>query len=152
MWWWELVASYLHYLGVFGLIACLVSELALYRPPLDEPRARLIGAVDYAYLFTAVFLAGAGFLRVWLSPKSGDFFWRNGFFYVKLSCATLIGALSVVPTMHYYRYWKALRAGAAPAIADAEARRIRAFIWAQIALACLMPLWGLLMVRGLWLF
>ena len=152
MYWVDLIASYLHYVAIFGFVACLVGELALYRPPLDEPRTRVLGMIDLGYLVAAIVLMGAGFFRLWASPKTGAFFWRNGFFYVKLACATAIGTISLVPTMHFYRYGKALAAGTAQPIALAEERRVRGYIYAQLALACLMPLWGLLMARAFWLF
>ena len=152
MYWWDLLFSYLHYVAIFAFLACLVAELLLYQPPFDERRARALGMVDLAYLFVAIFLFGAGFMRLWVSPKTGDFFWRNGFFYVKIACGTMIGLLSIIPTMHYYRYGKALAQGSAPVIALVEERRIRGYIVAQLVLACLMPLWGLLMARAHWLF
>ena len=106
----DLVLAALHHLLLFGLVAMLASQAVLLRGPLDAPALRRIGRNDGVYGACAGLLLVTGLLRIGFGVKGHDFYLHNPWFHAKLGTIVLVGLLSILPTLEFARWRKALRA------------------------------------------
>jgi len=65
--------------------------------PLDEAGWKRLLAADDAWGVAAVLWIATGLARVFYGGKETDFYWRNGFFWVKLALFALIFVLELRP-------------------------------------------------------
>ncbi|KRA74722.1 hypothetical protein ASD78_10355 [Lysobacter sp. Root667] len=121
----DLLLAALHHLLVFALIAMLVAESTLLRGPLDAAALQRLARIDAGYGMAAGFLLVAGLLRVFYGAKGSDFYLHNPWFHAKLGAYVLIGLLSLLPTLRFLRWRKALSANPAflPEPADVARQR-----------------------------
>ena len=106
----DLLLAALHHLLVLGLIAMLVTELVLLRGTLDGAGLQRLARVDAGYGMNAGLLLAIGLLRVFYGLKGADFYLHNPWFHAKLGCFVLAGLLSILPTIRFMRWRKALAA------------------------------------------
>jgi putative membrane protein len=144
----EALAAYAHFLSIFTLVALLVVEAALYRPRLPGPTLLLLRRVDLFYGVAAGAVIVTGLLRVFFFAKGAAFYAANPVFWVKMALFLAVGLLSVPPTIHYMRSAKRL-SGDMLVVPDADYRRIRWYLRAQLLLVCFIPLAATLMARGI---
>jgi putative membrane protein len=95
-----LLAS-LHHLAAFALVAIVACELVLLRPGIDGATAKRIGMLDGFYGLAALLLLVAGFGRVFLGAKGGDFYLGSLAFWAKITLFLGIGCLSILPTLRF---------------------------------------------------
>ena len=125
--WRDFALASLHHVLVVGLIAMLASEMALLRGRPDATALQRLGLLDIGYGFTATALLVVGLLRVFQGLKGADFYLHNPWFHAKAGAFLLAALLSLVPTLAYARWRRALRddAGFVPdAAAWARAARL----------------------------
>jgi putative membrane protein len=92
----------------------------------------------------------SGFARVFFGGKSPDFYWYNGFFWIKLGLFGLVFALELTPMITFIRVRIARTRGTAPPRFSVDAYR-----WintAEIVLVVAIVFAAALMARGAWLF
>lgn len=141
----DALLAYAHYLAFVSVFVVLAIELALCRAPLDREAVRFISRVDVGYLVAAVAVLATGFARASLGSKGWAFYASNPFFWTKLGLFGVVGLISLVPTVAFFR-WS--RAGMAR-IARAEINRARTFVAVELGLLSLLPLFASLMSRGI---
>jgi len=134
-----LVAA-LHYIAILLTYGVLFGEFLLYRPALGTRSLELLRRIDLFYLFGAIAIILTGLLRLFTSIEGVPFYTHNPVFWLKMVMFLCVGLLSIVPTMHYVR---------AQTYGDAEHKRIRAFIVAQLVIFALIPFVASLMARGI---
>lgn len=138
-----LLAS-LHHLAVFALVAVVVAELVLASAPaLDLPRLRQLGRLDSAYGALAVVVLLIGGARVVHGLKGWAFYSGNPMFWAKLGAFAAVGLLSIVPTVRILRWRKAGKLPDAAALAS-----LRGWLWGEVLLLALIPIFAVLMARG----
>ena len=106
----DLLLASLHHLLFFGLIAMLVFEAALLRGAVDNAAVQRLAKLDAGYGMTAGLLLAVGIGRVFYGIKGYDFYLHNPWFHAKIGCFVLVGLLSILPTLRFVRWRKALRA------------------------------------------
>jgi putative membrane protein len=79
---------------------------------------------------------GLGLLRV------------NVFFWAKIGTFLVVGLLSIVQTVAIIRWRNALKSDAAFAPPADGIRRVRGYLWAEVALFLLLPVFAAAMARG----
>lgn len=132
-----------------GAAAIFARGRALSRP-LDEQGWTRLLAADNAWGIAALLWIASGLLRVFYGGKEPGFYWRNGFFWVKLALFALIFALELAPMTTFIRVRIARGKGAALPRFPLEAyRRINA---AELALVVVIVVVAAFMARGAWLF
>ncbi|GAB3092447.1 DUF2214 family protein [Lysobacter terrae] len=109
----DLLLASLHHLLFFALITMLVAESMLLRGPIDGRVVQRLARLDSGYGMSAGLLLGVGLLRVFYGVKGYDFYLHNPWFHAKLSCFVLAGLLSILPTIRFLRWRKALAANPA---------------------------------------
>lgn len=108
----DLLLASLHHLLFFALIAMLVTESVLLRGKIDAAVLQRLARLDAGYGMSAGLLLAVGLLRVFYGIKGYDFYLHNPWFHAKLGCFVLVGLLSILPTIRFLRWRKALRADA----------------------------------------
>jgi putative membrane protein len=132
-----------HHLLIFALFGVLAAELVLVRPALDRAAIERTARIDLWYGATAGAIVVVGFTRAVFAAKGWSYYEHNAFFWAKMATFVLVALLSVPPTMRYLR-WR--RRATVPSAA--EVALVRRFLWAEVALFALLPVFAAAMARG----
>jgi putative membrane protein len=139
----------LHHIFAFTLTACLIYEFIAYRKELSVGEARRIQRVDLVYGISAGLLIVIGLLRVYFFEKGSNYYFHNHLFWMKMALFAIVGLLSIFPTVRFLKWNSALKANLAPQILDAEFKRVRLFLWLELAGIVLILFAAPMMARGL---
>jgi putative membrane protein len=132
-----------------GAGAIFARGRALSRPLDDDGWKRLLAA-DNAWGIAAILWITSGLLRVFYGGREPGFYWRNGFFWVKLALFAGVFALELAPMTTFIRVRIARRRGAPiPRFPVDLYRRINA---AELGLVVTIVVAAAFMARGAWLF
>ncbi|WP_028080787.1 DUF2214 family protein [Solimonas soli] len=141
------VLPWIHYIAVWMMTGALVTELYLLKIGGTPDAVRLLPRVDRLYGIMAVLVLLTGLARVWHGGKGPDYYWHNGAFHGVLGLFVLAALISIVPTLRFMRWRKALEAsGALPA--DGEVRKTRILIHVQLTAIVLITLSIVLVAKG----
>jgi putative membrane protein len=141
--------AFLHHAAAFLLVAVVMVELVLLRGELTIASARTLLRMDAVYGVSAVVLLIVGFVRVFSTEKGADYYFHSGPFLAKLALFIAVGVLSILPTVQFLGWRKALKNGQLPQLDDARRRRLRMFIHIELTLLFLIMLFAALMARGI---
>ena len=141
--------AFLHHAAAFLLVAVVMVELVLLRGELTLASARTLLRMDSVYGLSATILLIVGFVRVFQTEKGSDYYFHSWPFLVKLALFIAVGLLSIVPTVQFVGWRKALKAGQLPALDDAKRRRVRIIIHTELTLLFVIMLCAALMARGI---
>jgi putative membrane protein len=118
--------------------------------PLDDEGWRRLLAADTAWGAAAGLWIASGLGRVFFGGKQPDFYWHNGFFWVKLALFAVVFVLELGPMVTFMRVRSARkRAAPLPRFSIETYRRINSV---EIALVVAIVFVAALMARGVWLF
>lgn len=145
----DALLAYFHFIAIILLFTFMSIEAVVMRNPLDANGVRLITRVDAFYGASAGLVLVSGLLRVFLGAKGGAFYTGNPVFYAKVGLFLVVGAMSIAPTLRFFRWARALKADPAFIPGVEEQRSTRRIVMAQIHLAALLPLLAVLMSRGI---
>jgi len=145
----EPALAYLHFLSIIGVGACLIAEFYLCTLELQPPYVRILARVDLMYLIAAVAVLATGFARLFGSPKGTAFYFHNPVFYIKLALFIAVGLVSIVPTLQFLRWNRALKSGRERVVYDRDIVSARRYIALELVLFAFIPLAAVLMARGI---
>ena len=142
--------SALHILALgVGLTSVVIRGQALGGRLDDEGWRRLLAA-DTGWGIAAALWIATGLARVFLGGKDPDFYWSNGFFWVKMTLFLAVFALEIAPMVTFIRVRQARGRGAAlPSFPVARFQRINAI---EVGLIVTIVVVAAFMARGVWLF
>lgn len=141
--------AFLHHAAAFLLVAVVTVELVLLRGELTVSSARTLLRMDSVYGLSAVVLLIVGFVRVFSTEKGSEYYFHSGPFLAKLALFVVVGLLSIMPTVEFLGWRKALKEGRTPVLDDGKRRRLRMFIHIELTLLFLIMLFAALMARGI---
>lgn len=141
-----LLASF-HHLLVFGLVAMLVAESALLRSTFERSTLQRLAGIDRGYGLCAMLLIVVGLARVWFGIKGHDFYLHNPWFHAKLGAFLLTGLLSILPTVRFVRWRKALKADAAYLPDAGEIAKMRTIVRFELLLVAAIFMFAAGMAR-----
>lgn len=118
--------------------------------PLDDAGWKRLLAADTAWGVAALLWIASGVARVFFGGKESSFYWRNGFFWLKLVLFLLIFTLEQAPMMTFIRARRARSRGAAMPGFRIDAYRYINTI--ELALVVTIVVVAAFMARGAWLF
>jgi putative membrane protein len=147
--WLDAALAYLHYLAIFTLFAFLAVEAVTLGRALDAERIRMLARIDVWYFGSAFAVLVTGFLRLALGAKGADFYLAWWPIYVKVGLFLAIGLMSVGPTLTFIRWRRALEHDAAWRPPQAEHRKARRIVMAELHIAALIPIAAVIMSRGI---
>ena len=147
--WLDAALAYLHFGAIFTLFAFLVTQAILLKGPLDQRVVRLLGRTDLWYAGSAVAVLATGFLRAGLGAKGGDFYFGAWPIYVKIAMFLTVGIISIYPTLAFIRWRRAYDHDPAWQLPAAEQARMRRLVMIEVHIASLIPVFAVIMARGL---
>jgi putative membrane protein len=117
---------------------------------LDAAGWKRVLAADNVWGAAAALWIVSGLGRVFLGGKEPGFYWRNGFFWLKLGLFGLVFLLELAPMMTFIRVRTAQWHGAAlPQFPIATYRRLNAI---ELGLVVAIVFVAAFMSRGAWMF
>jgi putative membrane protein len=147
--WLDAIVAYLHYISIFVLFSTLVTQLVMMKGTLDAPTVTRLGRIDIAYFASAGAVLVTGFLRATLGAKGPDFYFNSWPIYAKLGLFIAIGVISVKPTLMFIQWRRMFEKEASWRVPVDEQTRIRRLISIEVHLAALIPVFAVIMARGL---
>ncbi|KAB2901606.1 MAG: DUF2214 family protein [Burkholderiaceae bacterium] len=144
----EALLAYAHLLAILTMTVFLASEAALCRAEwFNAAVVERLARVDMIYGASAVAVLATGLARTWWGAKGTAWYWSQPLLHAKVTLFVVIGLMSIVPTMRYLRWRKALRAnGTLPD--EADIRSTRRMVMVQAHLLALIPLAAVFLARG----
>jgi len=147
--WIDAALAYLHFTAIILLFAFLSVELMLMRGALEPAAIRLLGRVDLWYFGSAIAALVTGFLRLAFGAKGADFYLSSWPVYVKIGLFLAVALISVQPTLTFVRWRRALDHDSGWRVGEDERRRMRRYLMMEVHFAALIPLFAVIMARGL---
>lgn len=141
----EIFLRYIHFISIFAIAATLVSEHLLLRPVLKRRDLVKIARIDGVYGLAVVTLLAAG-LTLWLGSfgKPAEYYNKNWVFHTKIALFTIVGLLSIYPTVFFLKNRKG--------DPEQEVAVPAAIVWmvrVEILILFIIPLLAGLMARGI---
>jgi putative membrane protein len=147
--WLDAVLAYLHFISIFLLFGYLIVELVTIKGELDAAAIRRIARADIIYFLAAMLVLLTGMLRMGLGAKGPDYYLAWWPIYAKVATFFVIGVLSYFPTRTYIRWKRLLSEDSAFKVPPEEQRKVRRIIMVELHLAALIPVFAVIMSRGL---
>lgn len=144
------IFAFLHHVFAFALVAILAVELALLRQPLSLENARRLTAIDGIYGASAILLLAVGLSRVFFFEKGYLYYFTSHAFLTKLGLFVLVGLASMVPTVEFLKWRKAVKVGELPIVNESKLRSMRRIVHWELAGIVLILLFAAMTARGGW--
>jgi len=125
-----------HHVLVFGLAVMLAMELAYLKA--DPVPVTRLSKLDAGYGGIAAAVGIVGVVRVIWGAKGWIAYQDNPWFWAKVATFAVIGLLSILPTIRFIRWSRALKADGAFRPVAAEVSR--ATLWVRLEVLLLFPL------------
>jgi putative membrane protein len=142
--------AFLHHLAAFTLVGALAVEFVLIKQELTVATARKLAITDAVLGGAAGLLLVAGLARVFWFEKGAAYYFHNHAFLTKFSLFIVIGLLSIVPTIEFLSWRKALKQGQTPAVEARKLKRLRMIIHMELAAVVIILLCAAIMAKGGW--
>jgi putative membrane protein len=140
--------AFLHHVAAFTLFAALVVEFVLIREPPTVGTARRLQVADMVFGIAAGVLLVVGFVRLYSFEKGAYYYFHTWTFIAKLTLFVLVGLVSIIPTVEFLSWRKAVKQGEAPKVSADRLRRLRAIIHLELVGVVLIILMAALMAKG----
>ena len=144
--------AFLHHLAAFAVVSTLVVEFVLIRDALTPQSVRRLQRVDALFGVSAGVLLVVGLLRVAHFEKGAAYYFHNAFFIAKLSLFIVVGLVSILPTIEFISWGKAVKRGEMPSVAPERIRLLKALIHAELAGIVLILFCAAFMAKGMGYF
>jgi len=104
---WRLFLAIVHHLAAFIITGALVAEFVIvWQKNLNKEKLKALVLADSLYGLFSVVLVGVGLLRVFYFEKGSEFYIQNIFFWLKMIAFAAMGALSIYPTLTYFKNFR----------------------------------------------
>jgi len=142
--------AFLHHVAAFTVVSALAVEFVLVRQDLALASARRLPVIDAVLGISAGLLLIVGLSRVFLFEKGSLYYLSSYAFLVKFAVFVVIALLSIVPTVEFLSWRKALRAGEVPVVDAKKMKLVRAMIHSELAGVVIILLCAAIMAHGGW--
>jgi putative membrane protein len=142
--------AFLHHVAAFALVSALAIEFALIRQELTFASARRLQVTDMVLGIAAGALLVIGLLRVFFFEKGAEYYWHSHAFLTKFTLFIVVGLLSIIPTVEFLSWRKAISAGQAPVVEAKKLRLVTMVIHGELAGIVIILLCAAIMARGGW--
>lgn len=142
--------AFFHHVAAFTLVGALAVEFALIRGELTLSTARRLQVTDIVLGIAAGLMLVVGLARVFGFEKGAAYYFSSHAFLTKLSLFVIIGLLSIIPTIEFLSWGKAVRAGEVPVVAARKLKSVRMIIHIELAAVVIILLCAAIMARGGW--
>jgi putative membrane protein len=144
----DAILQYLHISAILALVVFISSEAALCRPQwMNADVVERLVKVDRIYGIAAGVVFVTGLIRIYMGTKGASWYWSNWLLHTKLTLFIVVGLISIVPTLRFARWRKALRAnGTLPS--ELDVRGARKLVMLQAHIIPIIPLAAAFLARG----
>jgi len=142
--------AFLHHVAAFALVGALSAEFVLLGQELTLAGARRLPIVDAVLGASAVLLLIVGLLRVFFFEKGSLYYFSSHAFLTKFAVFIILALLSIVPTLEFLSWRKAVNAGQVPVVEARRMRLVRSIIHGELAGIVIILLCAAIMARGGW--
>ena len=142
--------AFFHHVAAFTLVSALAVEFVLIRQELTLANARKLPVVDAVLGGSATLLLIVGLLRVFYFEKGAAYYFSSHAFLKKFAVFIVLAGLSIVPTVEFLSWRKAVNAGQVPVVAARKMRLVRSLIHGELAGVVVILLCAAIMARGGW--
>lgn len=144
----EALLAYAHILAILMAATFLASETALCRKEwMSAAVVERLARLDLLYGISAALVLATGLARTWWGIKGAAWYWSQPLLHAKVTLFVVVGLMSIVPTVRFLRWRRALRAsGALPG--DEEVRGTRRIVMVEAHLIAVIPLLAVFLARG----
>ncbi len=139
--------SFFHFTFAFIFAGALSAEAFVLRLPVDARVAKLLVRIDVFDRIGAIGLLLAGLARLNFGAKGWAFYESQPFFWAKMAAFALIGVVSIMPSLAFFRWSRAASMDESFVAPAAEAKAIRRLVIAEAHLLALAVLFAALMAR-----
>lgn len=145
----EALLAYAHILAILMMATFLASEAALCRKEwMNAAVIERLVLLDLLYGISVLAVLLTGLARTWWGLKGFGWYWAQPLLHAKVAMLGIILATSLVSTSRYRRWRRTLHAtGALPMESAVRSTRRRVLVAAH--LLAVVPLLGVLLVRGI---
>ncbi len=138
-----LLIKYCHYLSILMVFAGLLAEVIILKPQHTRAEIKSQAKYDGLYGLGAILVVGIG-LTLWYGVgKPAEYYSNNWIFLTKFGLFTLIGLLSIAPTIFFLKN----RKGDQLEVIEIP-RYIKPLVIIELILLLIMPLLAVLMANG----
>ena len=140
--------QYVHITAILALVVFIASEAALCRSEwLNAAVVERLVVVDRLYGIAAGVVLATGLIRIYFDTKGASWYWGNWLLHLKLTLFVVVGLISIVPTIRFARWRKALRSdGTLPSAQAVKSARRLVMLQAHIIPA--IPLAAAFLAQG----
>ncbi len=142
------LVAYGHYLSIMTVFAALVVEWVTIQKSLSWREVRLLIWADSFYGLAAIVVVGTGLLRAFYYGKGPDYYWNHPLFITKVAIFTLVGLLSIVPTVSILKMRKAVHQRQNQ-IEWRNARSMKILVSLELILLLTLPFWASLLASNI---
>ena len=142
--------AFLHHAAAFTLVSAIAVEFTLTRQELTLATARRLLATDAVLGVSATALLAIGLLRVFYFEKGAACYFSSRAFMAKLSIFIALAVLSLIPTVEFLSWRKAIKAGQAPQPTPQKIKVIRSLPHGEMLGIVIILLCAAIMARGGW--
>jgi putative membrane protein len=142
--------AFLHHVAAFTLVSALAIEFVLIRQELTLASARRLQVTDAVFGAAAGILLVVGLLRVFYFEKGAAYYWTSHAFLTKFGVFILVGLLSIVPTVEFLSWRKAVNAGKVPEVGQKKLSTVRRLVHIELAGVVVILLAAAIMAKGGW--
>jgi len=134
-----------------GLAAVIAYEWLFATFPAGPGLTGLAAQLAHEWVILAnLFLLLVGFARVFWFEKGATYYFHSHAFLTKFALFILMALLSIVPTIEFLSWRKAVEAGQVPVVAAAKLKRVRMIVHIELAAIVLILLCAAMMAKGGW--
>jgi len=142
--------AFLHHVAAFTLVSALAVEFVLMRQELTLANAHKLPVIDAVLGGSATLLLIIGLLRVFYFEKGSAYYFSSHAFLTKLAVFIIVAILSIVPTVEFLSWRKALKAGQVPVVEPRRMKLVRSLIHGELVGVVIILLAAAIMARGGW--
>lgn len=145
----DALLSVAHFLALLVMVGALSGELFVMRLGPSPATLPLLARMDALYGGSSVLLIAAGLCRVFFGLKDASYYLGSHAFWGKMAVFILIGLLSIMPTMRFMQWKRAVAADAAFTPPEGQWKGARRIVMIEAHLLIVVVIFAALMARGI---
>lgn len=140
-----ILIRYLHFISICTMIACLFLEYFLLKKQNNRNEITTLWKIDGIYGVSSISTLTAGFLLWFVVGKPASFYENSYLIWGKIGLFLIVGILSIVPTIFFFRERTKDREGSEQVDVPVKLKK---YILAELILLFLIPVLAVFMAQG----